>query len=41
MVFETGWTLDQIDALTIEQWHEYMQFKDGKAKAENFLRKAR
>ncbi len=33
MVMETGWTLDQVDALTVEQWHEYLQYRDGLAKA--------
>ena len=28
-----GWTLDYIDALTIDDFHEYLQVRDGIAKA--------
>ena len=33
IVFDTGWTLDQVDALTLKDYHEYFQVQDGVAKA--------
>ena len=30
---ETGWTLDYIESLTMQQWHDYLQIRDAKAKA--------
>lgn len=39
MVKETGWTLDYIDALPVSALHEWMQVKDGIAKARGGGRK--
>lgn len=33
LVFETGWTLDTIRALSMQDYHNYLQIKDAKAKA--------
>jgi hypothetical protein len=33
IVFETGWTLEQVRAMSVRDLHNYMQIKDGIAKA--------
>lgn len=37
LVKETGWTLEYIDALSVATFHEWMQVKDGTAKASKSL----
>lgn len=37
LVQETGWTLDQVDALPVKDWLDWLQIRDGKAKAQNFM----
>lgn len=37
LVKETGWTLEYIDALSVADLHEWMQVRDGKAKANKSL----
>jgi hypothetical protein len=32
LVRELGWTLAQVDALTVQDWHNYEQVKDGQRK---------
>lgn len=32
-----GWTLEQVDALTMADFHEYLQIQDGIAKANGSL----
>jgi len=34
---ETGWTLDQVDALSVKDWNDWIQIRDGKAKARGFM----
>ncbi len=33
MVRETGWTLGEVDALSMKDFHEYLQVTDGESKA--------
>ena len=33
MARETGWSLEYIDALSLADWHEYLQVTDGEARA--------
>jgi hypothetical protein len=33
MVEKFGWTLDQVDALSVADWHEYLQIQMGRNKA--------
>ncbi len=33
MVRETGWTLGEVDALSMRDFHEYLQVTDGESKA--------
>ncbi len=37
LVDETGWTLDVIDALSVNDFAEWIQVRDGKAKAKRSL----
>jgi hypothetical protein len=32
---ETGWTLEYIDALSVKDFHEYLQITDGENKADS------
>ena len=33
LIRETGWTVEQVDALSMGDWQEYMQIIDAEAKA--------
>jgi hypothetical protein len=33
MAREFGWTLDYIDSLSVQDWHDYWQVLDGEGKA--------
>jgi len=33
----TGWTLEQIDSLRMEDFHEWLQVEDGMKKAKRYL----
>lgn len=35
LVQETGWTLEYIDSLSIEHWHEWLAIRDAEVKAKN------
>ena len=37
LVKETGWTLDYVDALSIADWNEWLQVRDGMNKARKTL----
>ncbi len=37
LVDETGWTLDVVDALSMRDFSEWIQIRDGKAKAKKSL----
>jgi len=37
LVSETGWTLDVIDAMPVSDFAEWIQVRDGKAKASRTL----
>ena len=39
LVQETGWTLEQVDALSVADYWNWMQIRDGKAKARGFMNK--
>lgn len=39
LVEETGWTLEQVDALSIADFNEWLQVRDGKAKAHKSILK--
>ena len=41
LVQETGWTLDQVDALSVKDWNDWLHIRDGKAKARGFMNKQR
>ena len=41
LVQDTGWTLDQVDALSVKDWNDWLQIRDGKAKARGFMSKQR
>jgi hypothetical protein len=34
---QMGWTLQQVDALTVHDWNEYFQIQDGIGKANNSI----
>lgn len=38
LVQETGWTLDQVDALSVKDWNDWLHIRDGKAKARATMR---
>ena len=33
LVFRTGWTLEYIRSLTMQDYHDYLQIKDARVKA--------
>lgn len=33
LIWETGWTLDQVRAMSMQNYHNWQQVKDGIAKA--------
>ncbi len=35
IAMDTGWTLEYIESLSIEQYHQWFQFKDAEVKARN------
>ena len=37
LVQETGWTLEQVDALSVTDYWNWMQIRDGKAKARGWM----
>lgn len=37
IIGETGWTLDYVDALPVGDFVEWLQVRDGRAKARRFL----
>lgn len=39
LVQDTGWTLDQVDALSVKDRNDWLQIRDGKAKARGFMSK--
>lgn len=41
LVQETGWTLDQVDALSVKDFNDWLHIRDGKAKARGFMSKQR
>lgn len=34
-----GWTLEYVDSLSLQDWHDYWQILDGEAKARKSLEK--
>ena len=38
LVQETGWTLEQVDALSVKDFNDWLQIRDGKAKARATMR---
>lgn len=41
LVKETGWTLAEVDALAVSDFVEWVQVRDGKAKAQDTLAQRR
>jgi len=37
LVQETGWTLEQVDALSVADFNDWLQIRDGKAKARRWM----
>lgn len=41
LVQDTGWTLEQVDALSVKDFNDWLHIRDGKAKARGFMSKQR
>ena len=41
LIKETGWTLEQVDALSVQDWNDWLQIRDGKAKARGWMNNKR
>ena len=37
LVQDTGWTLEQVDALSVKDWNDWLHIRDGKAKARGWM----